>query len=527
MPKTNAIVELLEETNQPNILHANIDLAASKHYELQLIDSENRTNKVPAEFVFEVLTNATPVMKLASPSGDVRVSPLQEVRFEAQISDDFGLGAYGFAYRIPGREPRSIQMGEGAGANEKRSFKFNLPLEDLKLQANDLVSYYVWADDIGPDGETRRNSSDIFFADVRPFDEIFRQAPDQPESSSPQQGQQSSKTEKLAELQKEIINATWNTFRRESASTPSPQYPSDAELLRDSQAKALAQVDTMKENVDDARLHSFVETAGEEMIKAITALKNASKSPPLLTTALTFEESAYQALLRLQAREYSVKNQKGKGSSSGQQDRQPGLDQLDLKESENRYETQRKAQPQNPEQREQAETLNRLKELARRQQDLNDRLQELQTALREAKNEPEREKLRDKLKRLREEQRDIVHDVDQLQQRMSQSQNKDQMADAAKKLEQTRSEAQKAAENLQSESVSKALAAGARAEQDLKEVQQDVRKNNSAKFAEEMRDMRRDARELAEKQQKIAGDLQSMTRTQTFARFRIPDKSSN
>jgi len=38
---------------------------------------------------------------------------------------------------------------------------------------------------------------------------------------------------------------------------------------------------------------------------------------------------------------------------------------------------------------------------------------------------------------------------------MNQSPNKQQMADAAKKLEQARQEAQKAAENLQNESVSK------------------------------------------------------------------------
>jgi hypothetical protein len=512
--KDKSVIELAAQTNQPNLFHTTVQLAETRHYSLELVDSDQRTNKVPAEFVFEVLTNMPPAMKLASPRGDVRVSPLEELLFEGEVSDDFGLGAYGVAYKAGGGETHFIQLGDGAQALEKKNFKFTLPLEELKLRPDDLVSYYLWAQDYGPDGVTRTNAGDIFFAEVRPFDEIFRQAPEQPESSSSASAQPASKSEKLAELQKQIISATWNTLRRETGTSPSAQYPKDAELLRSSQAKALTQVEQLKENIEDAHMRAFVDAAGEEMIKAVKGLKAAEKSPRLLNDALTFEQTAYQALLKLQAREYSVSRNKGqKGSGSGQQSRQRELDQLDLKDSENRYETQRKATPQNAEQREQSETLNRLKELARRQQDVNDRLQELQTALQEAKTEPERQKLRDQLKRLREEQRDIVQDVDQLQQRMSQSPNKEQMADAQRKLDETRREAQKAAENLQNDSVSKALASGARAQQDLKELQEDFRKNSSARFSEEMREMRNQARQLAEQEKKIASDLETMTKT--------------
>jgi len=37
--------------------------------------------------------------------------------------------------------------------------------------------------DVGPDGAVRRNSSDMYFAEVRPFEEIYRQAAEQPESA--------------------------------------------------------------------------------------------------------------------------------------------------------------------------------------------------------------------------------------------------------------------------------------------------------------------------------------------------------
>jgi hypothetical protein len=47
-------------------------LETNKTYELHLVDFEGRTNKVPAQFVFEVVRNRTPEMHLASPRGDIR-----------------------------------------------------------------------------------------------------------------------------------------------------------------------------------------------------------------------------------------------------------------------------------------------------------------------------------------------------------------------------------------------------------------------------------------------------------------------
>src|SRR4030095_15232434 len=94
----------------------------------------------------------------------------------------------------------------------RQSFKYLLSLEELGVQPDQMISYFVWADDIGPDGTVRRTSSDMYFAEVRPFEEIFRggQAGEQPPGE-----QQGSPATKLAEIQKQIINATWKLKRRE------------------------------------------------------------------------------------------------------------------------------------------------------------------------------------------------------------------------------------------------------------------------------------------------------------------------
>jgi hypothetical protein len=157
-------------------------------------------------------------LKLVFPGGDERVSALQELQLQGEASDDFGLLKYGVGYSLSGQDPRLVELGGPAPANQKRTFSYVLALEDLGVQEDQLIGYFVWADDYGPDGRQRRSFSDIFFAEVRPFEEIFR-----PEQSgmaeSDSQGQQENPGVKLAELQKEIVVATWNLERQQS--TPS------------------------------------------------------------------------------------------------------------------------------------------------------------------------------------------------------------------------------------------------------------------------------------------------------------------
>jgi len=81
-----------------------------------------------------------------------------------------------------------------------------------------LVTYFAWADDYGPDGQARRTFSDIFFAEVRPFEEIYRAdqsgagenpGENQNQNQNQNQGGGGNQSPRLAELQKQIVIATW------------------------------------------------------------------------------------------------------------------------------------------------------------------------------------------------------------------------------------------------------------------------------------------------------------------------------
>ena len=379
------------------------------------------------------------------------------------------------------------------------------------------MSWHLWAEDIGPDGKPRRTAGDMFFAEVRPFEEIFREDESGGAAGGAAGQQGGSQSTKLAELQKQIINATWKLQRANEGQKPSDPYKKDVGVVQESQEKALEQAEAMKLKATDPRVHALLESVNEFMEKAIDHLKTSAEKTDELVPALGSEQSAYSALLKLASREHLVmrgqQQQGGGGGGGGQADRQQ-LDQLELKQEERRYETQGQAtRQQSPEQKEQLAVLNRLKELAQRQNDLNDRIKELQAALQEAKSEAEKEELRRRLKRLREDERELLADVDELRQRMEQPANQSNMSDSRQQLDQTRSDVQKAAEALDNSSPSQALASGARAQKELEQVRDDFRKKNSSKFTEDMRDMRSDARQLAEKEKEISDKLQGESAT--------------
>jgi hypothetical protein len=236
----------------------------------------------------------------------------------------------------------------------------------------------------------------------------------------------------------------------------------DVGVLQDAQAQALEQAQAARDRQPDPRTLALWETVTSQMEKALEQLKTANKSSTAYQEALAAEQAAYQSLLKLQEREFSVsrsRNQQG-NRSGRQQQMQRELEQLDLTKDEDRYETEQQARaPQDPARRDQLQVINRLQELARRQQDLNERLKELQTALHEAQTEKEREDVRRRLKRLQEQEQEMLADADEIRQIMDRPENQSRMTDQRRQLEQARNDLQRAAEATQQGQPSQALAA--------------------------------------------------------------------
>src|SRR5690606_35868969 len=112
----------------------------------------------------------------------------------------------------------------------------------------------------------------------------------------------------------------------------------------ESQQQALDQLGEMVEELTDAESQEFAAAAGEEMNEARKALEQAgeSKDRKLLRDALSHEQAAYQALLKLRAREFDVSRQNQQqqqgqqsGGQAGGNRSQQQLQQLELSAEEN------------------------------------------------------------------------------------------------------------------------------------------------------------------------------------------------
>jgi hypothetical protein len=308
-------------------------------------------------------------------------------------------------------------------------------------------------------------------------------------------------------------------FAQESAprSTPQPKatgtYASDIGTVADAQEQALEQAKDLLEQTQDPATRNALNSAIKEMEHSIAALADAKSKPEKLPAAVAAQQAAYEALLKTIPREFRVqrsRNGRQGGRQAGEASQQE-VNQLEMTEEENRYETESQATaPQNEQQREQLQVADRLKELAQRQQDLNDRLRELQTALTEARTQQEREEAQRQLKRLSEEERQMLADMDQLRQQLEQSPNANSMANTRQQLDQARSDTERAAQEMDKQSPSQALAAGSRTEQQLENMRQDVKSQTSSRFTEQMRQMRTEARELAGREDDLARGLDSL-----------------
>ena len=222
--ESNHPIPLALKSNSHVATLAGLAFTTNRSYLLQLVDAEGRTNKSPEQFVVNVLKNREPELKIVSPRGDTRPSALEEIAFEGTVWDDFGVKAYGLAFTEGGGETKFIELGHTVPGNEKRTFKHLLRLEELGMQPGQLITWFLWADDIGSDGQLRRSTSDMYFAEVRPFDELFRQGQaggEQPGSGGESGG--GGPRARLAELQKQIINATWNLQRQQSRQSRAPE----------------------------------------------------------------------------------------------------------------------------------------------------------------------------------------------------------------------------------------------------------------------------------------------------------------
>ena len=129
---------------------------------------------------------------------------------------------------------RSCRCGSHA-ARPAVNGRHTLYLEDLDVQPGDFVSYYVRARDLARGKRPSEARSDIFFLEVKPFEQEFALA--QSQAGGVGAGGSNRSIDDLVAAQKEIIVATWKLDRRAQAASGA-QSEQDIRAVARAEARA-------------------------------------------------------------------------------------------------------------------------------------------------------------------------------------------------------------------------------------------------------------------------------------------------
>ena len=350
-----------------NWLSAKVAIHKDGSYHVAALDN-NEAIRISDDYFIESGKDEPPSIRIANPGKDPKVSPIEEVPVTVEAADDFAVEGMDLHYSVNGGAEQVVPLLKTKGVKEASGTTL-LSLESFKLVPGDLVSIYATAHDA-----THTSRSDIIFAEAEPFDFKFSQSQQSGGGGGGMGGEQND----ISERQKQIIAATWNQERdfgkANAALQENAKFLSDTESKLSDQAKTLAERMSSREmegaGSSFANFSKLMTQAAGQMDEAVNQLK-----PGKWHDALPIEQKALQSILRAESMFRDIQ------IAFGQQRRRrwwrrsardlARMFDLELDTSKNQYETgQQATAAQSDQQKAMDEALEKLKELARRQQEL-------------------------------------------------------------------------------------------------------------------------------------------------------------
>jgi hypothetical protein len=403
------------------IFEAELLLAKDDSYRIRLADADGLTSSGEAEYFIRLMEDRPPGVRILRPSTDQQITPLEEVAIEARADDDYGIGRFELVYAVAGGAEHVVPFERITGTPVQRIGTRLLPAEELRVKPGDVVTYYARAQDVGRGRRSTEATSDIFFLEVKPFSEEFVSAESQAggSGSDPQ-------IEGLIAAQKEIIASTWNVERRSRGGRSADDVKAIAAAQAELKARAEGQVTSRvmrgrggapAPERRGAEAPQTRRTGGDPVAAAVAAMAKAFEelSAERTKEALTHEMAALNGLLQAQAevRRRQVSQQANGAGSGGSnragQDLSALFDKELQRQQRTNYETRSAAETRPEGATDSATTaLDRIRDLARRQEDLSRRQHELAQANLSA------EEMKRQLEKLTREQTELRQQAEEL-----------------------------------------------------------------------------------------------------------------
>lgn len=510
------------------VLTAALTVAKDGSYRIALSDLDDLSSE-GTEYFIRMLNDRPPDVRILRPAGDKHVSPLEEVAIEARAEDDYGVQSLELVFKTSGGKETVVPLGRPISGSVAEG-GHTVYLEDLRLTPGDFVTYYARARDVARGRRAAEARSDIFFLEVKPYEEEFTAAESQAMGGT--QGEQTGLEELIAQ-QKDVIAATWKLDAR-------ARRARDGRSEGDIKAVSTAQAgvkDKAEEIAADMAAAAFAQRrrrgaqpglsragTADPVTQAVTAMGQAVTELDRFSTAraLPFEEAALGHLLKAQAeiRRRQVAMQQARGGGNGNRqslDLSTLFEQELRKRQQTNYETPSTSETREDEDQQADDPLAGIRELARRQEALARQQREL------AKNQSglTAEEIKRQLERLTRDQNELRKQADELSQQLQKQQtarNPDGSAQKEpggqgqgsageqQKLSEVSEQMRNAESDLRRQDPQQASARGERASQQLRELEQQMQGSRPDERRRAIGDLQMEARQLAEAERRLGNE---------------------
>ena len=496
------------------LLETTLALADDGAYRVSLADGDGLTSE-GTEYFIRIVADRPADVHITRPNGDQQITPLEEIAVEAKADDDFGIAAFDLVYSVGGGPETIVPFTTVSGTALARLGSRLMAAEDLHVGPGDVIAYYARARDVPHGKPSTLSRSEIYFLEVKPFNEEYVLAQSQAMTAAA-----GTQIESLIAAEKEIISATWNLERRSSAGTSERDVKSVADAQAELKARTQQAASVLRgsRRRGDEPPQSRIDrqpppraASGEPVSEAIGAMAKAIERLETRNTtgAIPHEMSALNALLRAQAevRRRQISQQTNGSTSFGNGRQGQDISNLFDRELKRQQRTnyEQRAQVEAPQQEPDDRALDRIRDLARRQEDLGRRLSEASRL-----SEEERKRELEKLAREEEELRKQLEEGSRSSTGAGRSTGSGSQgstsADAGEGAQRALEQMQRAMSEMRRNDPAAAAARGGAAAQQLRDLESRLRGGSPGPRKRELGDLQLESQQLAEAQRRLANE---------------------
>ena len=516
-----------------NILTTTVDVTEDGTYAVELLCIDGFNNEIPVEYKIRAVPDNAPEVVIKEPGRDVKATKLEEVQIIAEAKDDYGVEKLSLMYRVGAGDLQELAMETAETAHNvekveidnvdfglrKRTSSHQLTspnamrttentytfyMEEFDVAPGEVISYYAQATDNNTRTGPGEASSEIYFIEVRPFNERFQE--EDGEQGEPAPPAPNVILELIA-TQKQIIRETWKHINAAPAAV-TEKYQSAVKKTGEKQSEIAAQTQRFVDEISMAMQTAAV--APEILMNledAVDRMREASERLNAVqpTEAMPAEQEALELLIKVSIELPKVLTQMRNSNAQAAENLELEMEELQSEMEQDRNELEQEMREQTQEMLEQA------REMLEEQQQLNQQSQQLGR-----ENQPSPSEMQQNSQQqgqLSEQAQQMAQQLGHMQgsgQGSSQSTQAQRLGQAGQAMQQAGEQMQQASQGMQQQEPQQSAAKGEQAAARLEEAIEQLERVAAELSDDALEDAVQALQQLTEEQSAVQQQTQEL-----------------